>query len=359
MTGTVVIVGGGYGGVAVAKELDEVADVVLVEPRDAFVHNAAALRGLVDPQWTDRLFFPYEKLLARGRVVRDRAASVDGTTVTLGSGERIEADYVVLATGSGYPFPAKFEIEDSTAAKAAVRAAHGELAGAGRVLLLGAGPVGLELAGEIKHAWPDKAVTLVDPAGELMGAFPDEFRDELRRQLAALGIEVLLGTGLAGDPPSRPGTAEAFTVTTADGAEISADLWFRCFGVAPQTGYLNGELAEARRGDGFVEVTPELRVAGQERVFALGDITAVPEAKTAANAGRHAEVVAANVRALLRGAPADGTYAPAGPMIAMPLGPEAGLSYTPEMGVLDAETTAQIKGRDMMIEEYLKTFNLV
>jgi 2-polyprenyl-6-methoxyphenol hydroxylase-like FAD-dependent oxidoreductase len=43
----VAVIGGGYGGFAVAKGLDEFADVTLVEPRDAFVHNVAALRALV------------------------------------------------------------------------------------------------------------------------------------------------------------------------------------------------------------------------------------------------------------------------------------------------------------------------
>jgi len=42
-----VVIGGGYGGVTTAKELDDVADIVLVEPKDAFVHNVAALRALV------------------------------------------------------------------------------------------------------------------------------------------------------------------------------------------------------------------------------------------------------------------------------------------------------------------------
>ena len=46
---TVVVVGGGYAGINVAKALDEAADVVLVEPRDTFVHNVASLRALAEP----------------------------------------------------------------------------------------------------------------------------------------------------------------------------------------------------------------------------------------------------------------------------------------------------------------------
>src|ERR1700731_3108884 len=95
---TVVVVGGGYGGIGVAKALDETSDVVLVEPKDAFMHNIAALRALVDPSWLARIFFPYDGLLANGRVVRGRAVLVDPHRVVTESGEEIAADYVVLAT---------------------------------------------------------------------------------------------------------------------------------------------------------------------------------------------------------------------------------------------------------------------
>ena len=45
---TVVVLGGGYAGVQVARPLDDLADVVLVEPKDDFVHNVAATR----PGWS-------------------------------------------------------------------------------------------------------------------------------------------------------------------------------------------------------------------------------------------------------------------------------------------------------------------
>src|ERR1700721_1570369 len=92
---TVVVVGGGYGGIAVAKALDESHDVVLVEPKDAFMHNIAALRALVDPSWLPRIFLPYTGLLTNGRVLRDRALLVEPHRVVTAAGEEISADYVV------------------------------------------------------------------------------------------------------------------------------------------------------------------------------------------------------------------------------------------------------------------------
>ena len=144
---TVVVLGGGYAGIQVARPLDDLADVVLVEPKDDFVHNVAALRALVDPSWLERIYLPYTGLLGRGRVIRDRAVKADADRVVLASGAELFPDYLVLATGSGYPFPAKSDVPGTEAAHGKVRSTHAMLAAAGRVLLLGAGPVGIELAG--------------------------------------------------------------------------------------------------------------------------------------------------------------------------------------------------------------------
>nr|BFE84315.1 hypothetical protein GCM10020093_069160 [Planobispora longispora] len=203
MSRTVVIIGGGYGGSALAKALDPVADVVLIDPRDAFVNSAGSLRALTRPDWAPRMFFPYEQWLRRGTVVRERAVSADPGGVTLASGRRIEADYLVLATGSSYAYPAKPASDSTGEVLDDLLRTHKELAGSERVLILGAGPVGLELAGEIKEVWPHKHVTVVDPAERLLPAFPDEMRDELRRQLDELDIDLRLGAGLS--TPRRPG----------------------------------------------------------------------------------------------------------------------------------------------------------
>src|SRR5205814_2083327 len=159
---TVVVLGGGYAGIQVGRPLDDLADVVLVEPKDDVVHNVAALRDLVDPSWLERIYLPYTGLLGRGRVIRDRAVKADADRVVLASGAELFPDYLVLATGSGYPFPAKPDLPGTGASHAKVRNTHAALAGAGRVLLLGAGPVGIELAGESKAVWPGKQVTLGD-----------------------------------------------------------------------------------------------------------------------------------------------------------------------------------------------------
>jgi len=356
---TVVVVGGGYGGINVAKALDEAADVVLVEPKDTFVHNVAALRALVDPSWLPRIYLPYDGLLAGGRVVHDRAAKVDAGRVELASGEEIQADYIVLATGSAYPFPAKSDVDSAAAAHDKVRAAHAALAAAQRVLLIGAGPVGIELAGEIKAVWPGKQVTLLDMADDVLGArFRPDLKAELRRQLTGLGVEVMLGSPLRESPPTVPGELRTFTVVTENGAEVTADVWFRCYGVTPVSDYLAGDLASARRADGFIEVSPYLQVTGQDRVFALGDVSAADH-NMASIAGRQAQLVAGNIRALIAGDSDLTRYEPAQPVIIVPIGPDGGSGQLPGSDNLaSAERVAQAKGRDMMVGRFVELLGL-
>ncbi|MFG3137814.1 NAD(P)/FAD-dependent oxidoreductase [Streptomyces sp. NPDC048211] len=359
---TVVVIGGGYGGAAVAKALDEETDVVLVDPKDAFVHAAGSLRALVRPDWAGNIFFSYDTLLRRGRVRRERAVSVDPGGVTLSSGERIAAAYLVLATGSDYPFPAKMDTDVAGEALERIREAHAELAAAGRVLIAGAGPVGLELAGEIKAVWPDKHVIVTDPEAQLVPGFLPEFREELHRQLDALGVELRLGTALTEQPPAGPGRTKPFTVPTTDGGEISADIWFRCYGVRTNSDYLADGRVAVRTPQGRVAVTETLNVEGHDHIYALGDITDVAEAKMAGYAMKHAEVVAENVLAQVRGERPTATYRPSPvPSALLPLGPEGGVGQVPTPdgpAVLPAAAVSEYKGADLFTGRFADLFGV-
>ena len=156
----VVVIGGGYGGVNVAKALDAEVEVVLIEPKDAFVHNVGALRALVEPSFAPSIFLPYDRLLTHGRVVQGRAVEVTSNHVVLASDETIMPDYVVLASGSTYPFPAKSNAHHADDAVDNYRAAYAELEEAGRVLLRrrrcrrdrARGRDRRQVAGEARHA---------------------------------------------------------------------------------------------------------------------------------------------------------------------------------------------------------------
>lgn len=355
---SVVVLGGGYGGINVAKALDEVAEVTLVDPKAAFVHNVAAWRALVEPEWLERIFLPYDRLLANGSFIRDHAVEVDGRSVKLSSGERLEPDYLILATGSSYPFPAKSTEPDVALARTHYLEAHEALRAAGRVLVVGAGPSGLELSGEIKAFFPEKEVTVADVSNDIMaGPFDQALRDELRRQLDALGVRLALGSPLRELPAAPPDTLAPISIETEAGLQLTADIWFRCFGVTPQTGYLRGRLADARGAGGYIAVDQHLRVVGQPGVFALGD-AADADRDMAGMASAQAKVVAANVSALVTGEGELTSYERYPTVIAVPLGPEGGAGQLPgQDAIAGPEAIAELKGRHMLMDSYVELFN--
>lgn len=356
---TVVVIGGGYGGVNAAKALDAAVEVVLIEPKDTFVHNVGALRALVEPTFAPRIFLPYDRLLARGRVVHSRATEVTGREVVLASGETITSDYIVLASGSTYPFPAKSNARRAEDAIDNYRAAFDDLEKASRVLLVGAGPVGIELAGEIISKWPDKHVTLLDVADDVLGErFRPDLRAELRRQLVERDVELVIGESLRELPTTVASELATFAVTTTSGREIAADIWFQCFGVTPVSDYLKGDLAKARRPDGFITVGPELQVEGHDTVFAIGDVSTA-DAKMAGMAGRQAQLVAENIIKMVNGDANLASYEPYGPAIIVPIGPTGGSGQLPGQEELSSkEMVAISKGRDLMVDRYAEILGL-
>jgi NADH dehydrogenase FAD-containing subunit len=365
MCPAVVVVGGGYAGTLIAQAVDVDADVTLIDPRDAFVNFSGSLRALAQPGWAHNPFFDYGTLLGHGRIVRDSVTSVDPAGAALARGGRINADYLVLATGSRHSYPAHPRHVSTSAAQAVrdLHATNDQLARADRVLILGAGPVGLELSGEIRQVWPNKRVTVVDPTPGLLPGFLPEVREDLCRQLEELKIELRLGASLTALPPVEVGTAATFTVTTDAAEEITADIWFRSFGARVNTGYLEDGglvgLTERRT----VPVDQHLNVVGYQHIYAVGDIADLPDAKMATHAQTQAQVVVNNLRSQLRGEQAVTVYEPASvSRIFLPLGTHGGVGQlpSPDGGAMAAplKTVIERKGSDLFTSRFAQRFHV-
>ncbi len=361
----IVIVGGGYGGVTAAKLLDKDFDVTLIERKEAFFHNIGALRGTVDEEFLRELFIPYDNLLSRGRVVRGVVAKVAPYEVILESGERIGYDYLVLATGSSYPFPAKTPFDETAPSIETISWTGRQIREAEGVLLFGGGPVGIELAGEIKSRYPEKGVALVHSHSTLMGGwFKPELGAKLLDKLQKKGVRVIFEEAVMPEDETDPET----TFVTNKGTTIEASLLrphplsgvmgFICFGVKPNSDYLKGGGFVPLDEQSRVRVDPYLRIEGHNNLFAIGDITNVEEPKTAYLAQKHAEIVARNIKALSQGNKAKlRTYRPSeNPPMVVPVGPDDGVTQFPIAGglVVGKRTTRRLKGRDLMVERYRK-----
>ncbi|AWW35573.1 NAD(P)/FAD-dependent oxidoreductase [Streptomyces cadmiisoli] len=355
----VAVIGGGYAGIRAARDLDDIANVVLVEPRDSFRHNVGALRAMVRPDWMPNIFMSYEKLLANGKVVHDRAAQVQPGRVELASGQVLDADFIVLATGSQYPFPAKDDETSSELSKKKYLRINENLESAKHVLLLGAGVVGVELVGEILARWPEKQITLLDPSADVLkGQYPEPLRAALREMLSSEGVDLRLGEGLRDLPQAVAGEVTPFVAETTSGARIDADLWLQCFGGGVTSDYVVGSLAQARTESGRLRVHDDLRVQGHDTVYAVGDIADLG-LPTAFIADVQADIAARNIRVQITGEGESAEFQDPFPHLVVPFGTDKGTGWMVNQDeLLDTATVKQLKGDHLLIAMYTDRLGL-
>lgn len=354
-----VIVGAGYAGFNLARLLDAHVDVTLIEAREAFVHNVAAIRAVAQPRLIAQIVIPYDRLLKRGRVEQGRAVAIDGTGVTLANGTRIDADAIVMATGSHYAAPFKPQGDSAADFATTLRDVAAQVAAAQQVVIVGGGAVGVELAGEIKAAYPDKSVALVSDQPRLFPMYPEKFHMKLVERLSALGVALHFGQAASGlsriDLPHEgeialpDGTRLAGLIVPAIGARLADSPGPDLAGID-------------RKPNGQLVVDPWLRPSSLPNIFAIGDLAATGEGMTVVSTSRQTPWLAKTLRKLAAGhklerlAPyARWKIAP----ILLPLGPTTGASVLP-LGragmVVGDRITAAIKGKALFIPRYQREF---
>ena len=330
----VVVIGGGYAGVRLAKRLDATARVTLVDRKEVFFHRIASLRAGVRPEWSITPFIPYDRLLTRGRVMVGKALRIDtdAREVVLATGERLPYDVVVIATGADYPEPARFYGTTAEEALKSFADHQHKIAGAEHVLVVGGGPSGVELSAEICLARPDARVTLAHSGTELLhNTGVERAGRRARTWLEDHGVDVRLDSFMS------PGN-DFGTYRDTRGNTIAADLSFWAIGTTPNTLWLRlGGHGDWLNGSGHVRVDRSLRVAGRPDVYAVGDVSDATELKITPAALAQADLAAWNIRTYLHSAGRRGMearlYRPTQrtPVI-VPLGPRDGLTIMPVPG---------------------------
>ncbi|MFD8309443.1 NAD(P)/FAD-dependent oxidoreductase [Streptomyces sp. NPDC059690] len=351
--GDVVVIGGGYAGVRLARRLDGIARVTLVDRKDVFFHRIASLRAGVRPEWSVTPFIPYDRLLANGRVVVGKALRIDTAErqVVLATGERLPYDVVVIATGADYPEPARFTGTTTEETLKTFAGHQQKIAGAEHVLVVGGGPSGVELSAEIRLARPDVRITLAHSGTELLhNTGVERAGRRARAWLEAHDVEVRLDSFMS------PGN-DFGTYRDARGNIIAADLSFWATGTTPNTLWLRlGGHGDWLNAAGHVKVDRTLRVDGRLDVFAVGDVNDATELKITPAALAQADLAAWNIRTYLNSAGRHRReprlYRPVHrtPVI-VPFGAGDGLTILPVPGasaVLGARTSVLAKAKTLM-----------
>jgi NADH:ubiquinone reductase (H+-translocating) len=330
----IVVVGGGFGGLAAIKELKGVdADITLIDRRNHHLFQPLLYQVATTSLGPSEIAWPIRQLVHRRQEVTTLMGSVVGIDpaakiVRLEGGTTVPFDYLILATGAQHayfghddwePFaPGLKTLEDATAMRRrllmAFERAELEIDPERRkalltFVLIGAGPTGVELAGAIvelaritlrddfRKIRPEEArVVLIEAGPRVLANFKPEMSAYAERALRELGVEVMLNT---------PVTAvQADGVTFATGTIRSETIiWAAGVLASPVANWLGVEADRAGR----TKVNPDLSVPGHPNIFAVGDTVTItmPDGKPvpgigdgAKQGGRHAARV---IKARLRG----------------------------------------------------------
>jgi apoptosis-inducing factor 2 len=343
----VAVFGAGIAGSTFIRALGTApVQITLVDPKDYVEVPFASLRALMDPEGFGKTVrapiaqqFGVDHIQAKLAVLRADTALLD-------DGREVAFDYAVLATGStirGFDALKVAELSALADREAEWAAEHDRLVAARNVVIVGGGPIGVELAGEITAAYPGQRLVLIHATDRLLPALGKGASLKAQRVLEQHGVRVVLGQKATVDTGDR-------SVRLTSGETPPADVAYVATGIAIDTSYLLAAFPGALNGAGQAKVDRYLRLAGSANVFALGDINNVPGIKLGAFAARQAKLTAKNMSALLENRPLKAFKPMTGTIGLVTLGRKGGIVQLP---FARFDPLIAMKQKDLFVSRYL------
>ena len=302
----VVVIGAGFGGLAVVKSLEGVpVDVVLVDSNNFHTFQPLLYQVATAGLDSDDIAHPVRGIVARqGGDIDVRLGTVtsidlESRTVGFDDGPPLSYDDLVLATGAvsatyGIPGVAEHAFGLKNLADALTLRAHVlhqfERVSVDRSLIeegalnfvvAGGGPTGVELAGGLVELFDrvlvkdfptldvrKARVVIVEPADRLLATFSPRLSGMARNTLASRGVEVVLGVGVAG--------TDGKVVELTDGRRVPVGtlVWTAGITASPLARVVADQLgADALTRGGRLVVGPQLTIPGHDEVFVIGDLS--------------------------------------------------------------------------------------
>ncbi|KAL2328413.1 hypothetical protein Fmac_021840 [Flemingia macrophylla] len=347
----VVILGGGVAGSLVAKSLQFHAHVTLVDPKEYFEITWASLRSMVEPYFAERTIINHRDYLTNGDIVTSHAVNVTETEVLTADGHRIGYDYLVIATGhaDSVPKTRRERLNQFKEDNQKIKSSHS-------ILIVGGGPTGVELAGEIAVDFPDKRVTLVHRGSRLLEFIGTKAADKTLNWLKSKNVIVKFEQSV--DLSTLTDGQKMYK--TSNGETIEADCHFLCIGKPLASAWLKETvLKNGLDAQGRIKVDEKLRVKSRNNIFAIGDITDIPEIKQGFLAQQQADVVAKNLKVMIEGGRECrmDTYKPHSTVAIVSLGRKEAVAQFPFLTII-GRIPGFIKSGDLFVGKTRKQMGL-
>ena len=296
MAKTVVILGAGWAGLPLAHKLLKHTlpkakgglKVVLVSPNSHFYWNVAAVRGVIPGAIPDgQLFLPiapgfaqyaadnFEFLLGKAERL-DLEKNVVEATLNDGTHRSLSYDQLVIATGSqirsNLPFKPVGTHEETLTA---LHSLQDQIKRAKSIVVAGAGPTGVETAGELAAAYSgEKEITLVI-GGERALLIPHvlpSIGSTVEKDLQKMGVKLVRDAKIVAAETNAKGEGNAAaqtTLTLSNGSTLVADLYIPLFGVQVNTSFVPASLLDSEEN---IVLEKTMRVAGTKNIWGIGDV---------------------------------------------------------------------------------------
>ena len=306
-TKSCIIVGGGPGGIHVAKTIatsKDAVDVTVIDRQNYMDWSLSSPRMLVQPADIKKMGYvmPLDKVCEfvgkrkdksnHTKFVQGSVSKISPKSVTLEDGTTMKADVIVIAIGGQYKSNDAMwkPLKDQTTIGKRIQGMTGLRAKAAKaksILIKGAGPTAVEVAGELKAAFPDTKVTMV---GALLPNSPKALQTRMKSALENMGVIIEDGRVDVDEPDSNG------KVATRDGTKSfkNIDLVLNCAGfIFAGDKLASDELKVDVTKRGQFNCKPTLQLQSFDSVFACGDVLSVPEGRYADVKGlQHADVTA-------------------------------------------------------------------
>lgn len=284
----VVIIGGGFAGSITAKRLEKDFDVILIDTKDYFEFTPGILRTIVSPSKTEKIQVFHRVYLRKAMFMKGTVDSIDRKTVFIGN-KKLPYDYLVICSGSGYNLPIKEEKVVLADRLKHIEEKQEEFVRAKRVLIIGGGLVGVELAGEICTKY-EKGITIVHAMDRLLERNSKKVSAYAQRFLEKRGVKLIFNEFFNGRGKDD--------YVTDKKTRLKADLLFACTGIHPNSEFMIRNFSRTINKKGQIVVDKFLNVKGSRNIFAAGDVNDTLVEKTAQNAVSQAKTAVNNIRAL-------------------------------------------------------------
>jgi NADH dehydrogenase FAD-containing subunit len=322
----VVIVGAGIAGLVIAHSLLQGvpnAKIVLVNISQNFYWNIASPRILAKPKAfkPEQYLLPikdafaqysseaFEFVLGTATAINVTAKTVAVTLNGSGDSKDLSYDYLVIASGSTNPSTTgavtgtsiPFKPSNRDDIKQIVEAAQQKIANAKEIVIGGAGPVGVELAGELAEGLGSKAtITLISSADRVLPMIKASGSSAGEKKLKEKGVKIITSAKVTGAQKSTDRT-KTWTVSLDNGKKLSADLYIPTTGAIPNNSFIPAEFLDS---NGWVKVDKELRVQSSSGsalpLYAVGDIN-TNDMRLSFKASEQAKVAVTNIKADIMG----------------------------------------------------------